>query len=383
VDLPGAQLAGATLKGASLRRADLTGVDLSGVALEGVDLSEAQLEGEQLPGAAGSTEKVPLLVDDPELAGNKTGLAMMWENQEAGGTTRLRVAVGKLGARFDGSSFALPLPADLVLARALLARPKGYLAMALVERPGGVFATATEVGEDGAPTGSQTMRMPYRPAVRPLLRQDGADTLLFGIGRDGPALLVHKLGPGGLEQLHASAMPTARGFVGNSDPIVLSKGGVVVRLERGGPGTPMRAPASFPGRTCAACLVGDGVALAWTTATEPGFRFALLRPGEPADEHRLLPKTIIGALDVAPAGDGAAWVIYTVEAEGAGDATRAHAMRLPDGAKVEIPTEEDDDLTAVRFVAGPEPLAGLVTLDEDVLVYSLAAGGAKLRWRTS
>lgn len=382
VDLTGAQLAGAKLAGASLRRADLTGVDLTLVDLEGVDLTEAQFEGDAAPATPLKTEKVPLLVDDPELSGNKTGLAMMWENQEAGGTTRLRVAVGKLGGKFDGSSYALPLPADLVLARALLARPSGYLALALVERPGGMFATATEIADNGAPLSSHTMRMPYRPAVRPVLRMDGDDTLLFGIGRDGPGLLVHKLTPEGLEQVHASAMPTARGFVGSNDPIVLSKGGVVLRLERNGPGTPMRAPATFPGRTCAACLVGDGVALAWTTNNEPGFRFALLRPGENPDEHRLLPKTVIGALDVAPAGDGSAWVVYTVEAAGAGDATHAHAMRLPQGDKVDIVTDGDVDLTQVKFVAGSEPLAGLVTLDEDVLVYALTTSGAKLRWRT-
>jgi len=389
-DLTGADLRGARLVRTDLRRADLTDALLDGVDLSQADLTEAQLD----PEIASSLGLKPsslelgddLVLEDPAVAINGERIAMLWDNDEEGGH-RLRVMAGPVRGQRPRKAYALPVPADLVLARGLAPSGDGFIAMALVERPAGTIVTLCPIDKNGVPGAARTFRLPFTPSVRPILRVEDGETRLYSISREGPGLHVLKVTDEGLVTLHASGMSTARGFVSAQDPVVLSKGGVLVVLNADGPARPVSAPQTFPGRNPCACAVDGGVALAWANRGQPGFFFAIARPSTPVEPMRLLPEDLAGTLDIQRDGD-AAWVAWTLEPLKPGAPSSAWAARLPEGKPQRLPLGEDEDCGEVRFCTGrfgknEDPCVVVSTGEGAWTLVTLGKAGPKVRWTTA
>jgi uncharacterized protein YjbI with pentapeptide repeats len=330
-DLTGARLIRANLAGADLTRADLGGADLTDAALTGADFTDARVEGldaEALSargavvgGAGGSglsDQPTDFHFEDVSAAVCGGALGALWENDEDGQVMAIRVAVARPDEVFSGVAPALSAPADLTLARSLVAAERGFMAAVLVERPGGVSMELTEIGLDGAVGATRALRMEYRPAVRPVIIERDGGFIVYGLGRDGPTLFIHRYDGGeALERVFGARVSNARGFVGGRQPVMVTKGGVLQALTPAGLGAPLALPESFPGRAGAACQVGDEVWLAWTPRGENGFRWARL--GEGGEEGRVSPKSGVTALDLAATGRGVL-AVYAREEGGMGQA---------------------------------------------------------------
>jgi uncharacterized protein YjbI with pentapeptide repeats len=381
--LRGAKLNGARLVSADLTACDLTGADVTEADFTRADLSEAVLDGVDMSTAVttdveqgGGTrdadpddvsDKPELLhIDDPSVAslvGPSQATAFLWDNAEDAEKSRLRVVVASPETTFDGRAPALPIPSDLVLSSGIAAHDGGFACVALVERPGGVVASITTVASDGKLLATSSLKLGYTPAAKPVFRSEGGLLHIYGISREGPGVQVHRWEGGTeLQQIHASRMPTARGFTSNRYPVLLTKGGIVAIVTSSGVGKPVRVPGSFPGRLCATCPIeGGGVAFAWLGREERGLRFAAGLPEQAPEEERLLPKQAIGVLDVNPAPEGA-WVVFTQESNEATSPSTAWAVMLPGGKPFQVLDDEEADVMDVRFV-GDGPVVAVSTLD--------------------
>lgn len=384
-DLSGADLSGAKLLGADFTRADLTGVQFGDADLEGATFTDAAVDGPLLARAVGTIpEALHTLIEDPIIAAAGGAVAVLWENPSAvGGRSWLRIAVGPRGKGPVGQPAALPIPAELVVARALAPAPGGgFVVLVMLERPSGISSTLFPVSAKGVVGEGRHLRIPYTPAARPILQTEGDELLLFGISREGPGLHVHRIGEGPEpETLHGSLMKTVRGFVSDHHPVVLSKGGVLMTLGRRGPGDPMTAPAAFPGRRCAAAPLGDGVALAWLSSQHLGLGVAAVASGVASEEELLLKKVPIGGLDAAADRRGA-WAVFTKEPTAPGGAAEAWALQLPDGAPFPVVDSAEEDVTEVRMVTDPAGvLVAATLLDGGLALYSLSNGRSESVWR--
>lgn len=388
-DLTGANLSNADLTAADLShatvvQADFSRADLTEAVLEGVDLNTAVLTYTELetgaPGEAELGDLVPLQIEDPSLAISGEHVGVLWENDEAG-RSRLRLLVGPLDKPHDGRALEVPVPTEAVLSRALVPTPDGFAVVVIVERPGGLVASVADVSREGRMGQLRSLKLDYTPAVRPVVRGDASGVLIYGISREGPGLLVHRVDGDKLTPVHRSPMATVRGFAGSLYPVVLSKGGILLHLKPDGPGQPMRAPGAFPGRTCAATPMGTGLVLAWLEENQGGFRLAFVKPGEAPDEMRLLPKYAIGALDMAE-GNGRVWLAFTREDPRGRAPSVALALRLPEGEPIQLLAEPKLDVDEVRFCqGGAVPTVAISTLTGGLRVVALEAGGPKLRWK--
>lgn len=389
-DLTGADLRGARVNGADFRRADLTDAKLDGVDLSQADMTDAQLDPEVATalGLKPSAMELPdpLWIEDPSVAISGDRVGLLWENEEEG-VKRLRVLAGPIRGKRPRKAYALPVPVDLVLARGLVPYQEGFLSMVLVERPAGTMVTLCPIGKDGAPGAARTLRLPFTPSVRPVLRVEDGEIRLYAISREGPGLHVLRVTDDGLESLHASQMSTARGFVSAQDPVVLSKGGVLVVLRHNGPDRPVSAPQTFPGRNPCATAVEGGVALAWANRGQPGFYFEIARPSKPSDPQRLLPEDLAGTLDIQSDGD-AAWVAWTQEPLRPGEPSTAWVARLPGGRPIKLPLEDAEDCGDIRFCAGrfgktDDPCVMVSTGEGAWTLLTVGKTGAKVRWSTA
>ena len=384
-DLSNADLSGARLQGADFTRADLSGVQFGDADLEGATFTDAQVEGPLLSRAMGDIpDAAHLLVEDPVIASGNGAVAVLWENPSAvGGRNWLRIAVGPRGKGPAVSPAAIPVPADLVVARALAPAPDGgFAVLVMLERPSGIASTLFPVSATGEIGEGRRLQIPYTPAARPILKTVGDELLLFGISREGPGLHVHRIGEGPEpESLHASLMKTVRGFVSDHHPVVLSKGGVLVTLGRRGPGQPMTAPGAFPDVRCAAAPIGKGLGMAWLPSQGLGLGVAEVASGVQGEEDLLLKKQPIGSLDAAADDDGA-WAIFTKEPTEPGGAASAWAVELPDGLPFPVVEGPENDVTEVRMVADPSgALAAITLLDGGLVLYTLSGGKAAPVWR--
>jgi len=390
-DLSAARLRNANLTSAVfnetvLDQTDLTRADLSDADIEAADFTEAILTDAQLDGpiAGISDTEIPpakrLLVEDPVVAVGHKHVAILWENIEPGGG-RLRVLVSSITGRPKAPPAGFRVPVDLMLSRLLAPVTDGFLAAALLERPAGVMLFIAHVGLDGALSQQRTVKLGYTPMVRPILRMEGDDLLLYGISREGPAVIVQKLTDEGLLPHHGEAMSTARGFVGSQDPIVLSKGGVVMQVGSKGTRKPMRAPSGYPGRVSSACADGDGLSLVWSLKGAPGLHISLLSPSAPADQLKLVPKKYIGNVSTGSL-KGQAWAAWSIEELSPQIPASAWAMKLPDGKPFPVVQGEEYDVDDVQFVNSETGLMlAINTLDGDFLLFSLTKGAFKLRWK--
>ena len=386
-NLRSANLVGSDFTGAILTQTDLTRADLTEAVTEQADFTHAILTEAQLDGELSTEQQksVPaasrLLIEDPTVVIRDNRVAVMWENPEPGGS-RLRVVVGTLGTKSHKPPYSLPVPLDLVLARAICATSTGFTAAVLVERPAGVSLSLTHFSEEGAVTSQQNLRLGYTPMVRPILREEDGELLLYGISREGPGLIVQRVKGDELDVVTGEAMSNVRGFVSDRDPVVLSKGGVVKVMHRRGVGSPMRAPAAFPGRASASCAPStSSVALAWAERGRPGLYTALLAPNEAPDESVIFPKKLIGNLTIDADADQDIWAAFTVEPPTPDEPASAWAVSLPGGTPYAILDDQDQDVDTVRFVKGASPpVVALSTLEGQLLLYKLSVASAKLCW---
>lgn len=374
-DLSGAILKGADLSGADLARAhlegaDLTRADLSEVELDGIDLSVATTtDAELAPSGLPAELRAPpeeILVEDANTAVNGDRMAALWDNPEGG--SALRIAIGPLDAHRPPPAMGLPVPGDLVRARGLVAHSDGFAALVLLERPSGQILRWFPFDANGEPGPTASLRLPYAPAVAPLLRASAEGPLLFGISREGPTVHVHRIGAEGLEPMHSGRLPTARGFVSRHAPLILTKGGTLVELRQHGTGPVVTAPADFPGRAWSAAPLADGIALTWVLRGEPGFRVARVLLDGTSTAETLFDEDVIGTVDVAvdpsvsESGPQGLWVAFTrIEPDGA--TASAWVLRLPgDTARELLPGEEIAPTGAWLMPReGTHPLAVLIT----------------------
>lgn len=387
--LNSADLSSAVLTGAKLAGADFTRADFSDADLEGCDLSKSTTtEAEIDPKIAGVSvsesvqiELGAIHVEEPKLAINGAKIVAIWENPDGKGKPRILIAHGRAGAKFSGKLGHVPVPADLAVSSSISPSNDGFVALTVLERPGGTSVSVCDIGRAGAVSNSRSFKLGYTPAVRPMLREIDSELYLFGISRQGPMICVHKITDEGLEPTLTKHMPTARGFVGGQHPTVLSKGGVLIEVGTHKMGEPMRAPAGFPGRASVACPVFDGLALTWLPTGERGFRFAFASPGEAPDEYRMLPKEDIGAIDAVASPDGA-YVVFTREPSGPGESASAWYTPMP-GGKPQLLLESAEDAYSIHIAAGgPDstPTIGVTSVDGGLQIVALGARGPSARF---
>lgn len=393
VDLSGAKLHGADLSGADLTGAlvdgaDFSRADLSDAVLDGVDLSTGTFHEAEVPVAyapKGTSEPAPAaadhVIEDAMVAVRANSVMVMWENPaEADGKPRFRVAVASLAARKTPRKIsALPVPAELVGARAVAPHGDGFLIMLLLHRPGGYVVYLFDVGVDGTVGTRRTLRMPYTPVVRPILLHHDGKTWLYGISQEGPAVQVHAVTAEGLEPHFARQYTRARGFASDHTPVVLSKGGVLELLGPTGLGQPASIPKGFPGTARGVCRMGDGLGVAWATKTEKGLRYTEIGSRHSFEPLVLVPKEVVGAIDLNSVGDEG-WAVFTRVPDSFANTT-AWVARFPAATMLQVSDPEDFDVSevAIHDAAG-KVVVTLISSDGRFEVHTVSGSKVRRRW---
>ncbi|MEE2750971.1 MAG: pentapeptide repeat-containing protein [Myxococcota bacterium] len=391
-DMTEADFGGAKLQGADLTRADLAqaafiGADLAGTNLSEARLDDAQISEEQLAiavrdDASKGEREAPdeICLGDVQSAVNGDQVAILWENDSPSDKLALCVSVFNSRVGNQRDIRVLPLPADLVLARALVATQTGFLAFAAVERPSGVVLSFTEIGVDGE-LGSTTVHdLEYELAVAPVLVADGDGVLVYGLGRRGPGLFVHRWEAGSLDRLHAEETPTARGFVGTTQPVVVTKGGLLMKTSVKGVGDAVTCPSGYPGRTAGAVPFADGLGLVWLQSDSSGLKWSL-QTNSGVQAGCVDGDREISGLDAIANSDGVL-VVYTREQEGEMSPMGAWGCQLPGGSPFPLIADASLDVDHVQLLdSGKNCLLLCQTLEEELLVFSLEGESASLRVR--
>lgn len=406
-DLTGAKLAGAKLGRADLSRAvlveaDLSGADLTGATVDGADFTKADLFDVQagpelldrIKGAPPAQEAAPLAVinvqiDQAVVVQSGQQLACLWDNTPEEDDEELIICLSILGAS-PPSVLSLPLPAEQVLVRTLLPAPEGFRVVALLDSPGGVMLWSATLRRDSTLAVHESVRLGYTPVVQPVFTADGADLLIYGIGRQG-VLSAHRAtfgaGPPALAETLRAPAQTSRGFCGQLDPILLGKGGTLSTLTAAGISRLQTAPSGYPGRLTAAAADPRGrVAVAWSGREERGLRFQVVGEGEPV---RIDEKLEIGSIallaDPSPAGGGRWLLCWTREAVRGGEATVPMARWMPDGKPFLLLDPQivgkaaKEEIVEIRPVSAPTPLVAMQTFLDTLIVVAVGEDSAELR----
>lgn len=364
-DLSGADVKGATFRQADLRDTRLDGVDLGGVDTDGAVLALPSVEEEE---ADDDLVVVPVQFGDFLVCMDGERVGVLWENEEPDESVALRFAVGGVRSPWDGRSAAFPDPADLVVARALVPHEGGFRVLLFVERPAALICRLVEVGPRGSITGIKTLPFEYVPAVRPVVVSRPEGFFIIGLSRNGPMVQIHRWDGENLTPVLREKVPTARGFAGSDEPVLVCKGGVVIPVVPEGLGRPVRSPETFPGRSPAACRFNNDVFLAWIEPGTPGFRYCFARPGVDPHVERMLPKIGVSSLDAARFGDKVL-VVFTREGDELRSPTALYGVWFPGGRPFPVLTDLESDVEEVRFVAGAgRPIAAASTLDASLVV---------------
>jgi uncharacterized protein YjbI with pentapeptide repeats len=398
----GAKLNHVDLSGAVLREADLTEADFGGSNLTGADLTRADLGGASLEGANlnqaifvhASLESVEFSEEQrsviiTESAGEDTSVAeeivftdlradsvegtvgLTWENETEAGQLSLRAAVFGTNGKVEAGSVKLPVPMEMVLAHGMAATTEGYVALCFLERPSGMTLMVSEVSPFGDLGGTRSLEFDYRPAVSPVIVSDGDGVLIYGLSRRGPTLFVHRYSASGLERLWGEPCPTARGFVGENPPLLVTKGGTLVPVGKDGLGKPVNCPDGFPGRHAACKLTESGVFVAWIRSGGLGFFCAELEPGVRPEVDHLAPKSEISQLELLSI-DGEVTAFYTTEQGGKMSAVACYGMQLPFGKPFPVLVRDDEDVERVLPIQSQDGVRVVCqTIDDKVVVVKL------------
>ena len=380
-DLTGARASGVKLNhtnlcDAILREADLTEADLGGAKMERADLTRADLARASLVGAVlnqaifvharldevelSEDQKAVIITDaedvveeaeeivfhDLQVDAVEGTVGMTWENETASGSLSLFGAVfGPMGA-VEAGAVKLPVPIEMVLAHGMAATSEGYMALCFLERPSGMTLMVSEISPMGELGATRTLDFDYRPAVTPVIVSDGDGVLIYGLSRRGPTLFVHRYTSAGLERVWGEACPTARGFVGASPPLLVTKGGTLVPVEKTGLGRPVSCPEGFPGRHAACSLTENGVFVAWLQSGGTGFYCAELEPGVRPEIDHLVANSEIAQLELVKGDDGPI-AVYTREQGGDMSAVACYGVKLPFGKAFPILEDENQDVERI------------------------------------
>ncbi len=391
-----ANFGGAQLQGADLTRADLASAAFAGAELQGANLHEARLDdaeisAEQLDQAlrdeASSGEQpapADLCIGDVVAAIQGDHVAVLWENDAPEEALSLCVSVFSAKKKGARKIKVLPVPAELILARGLVAVASGFVVVTLVERPSGVVIGFTEVGLDGDLGTTSVHPLEYNLAVSPVVVGNEDGVLVYGLSRRGPGLFVHRYEDGTLERVHAEEAPTARGFVGSQPPVVVTKGGLLMPATSKGLSEPVSSPGGFPGRCAVAVELVEGLGLAWLDSERAGVQWSL---GEDASQRQgcVDHEVEVSNMDVVATGNGASggmMVAYTRESEGDMSPMGVWGCRLPGGAPFKILVDPTVDVDHVQFVSGGEtPTLLCQTLDEELVVITVQGDSCKTQVR--
>ena len=362
--------------------ADLAGTNLSEARLDDAQISEEQLASAVRDDVSKGERSAPeeICLGDVQAAVNGDQVAILWENDSP--TDKLALCVSVFNSRVGNEREirVLPLPADLVLARALVSTQTGFLAFAAVERPSGVVLSFTEIGVDGE-LGSTTVHdLEYELAVAPVLVADGDGVLVYGLGRRGPGLFVHRWEAGSLDRLHAEETPTARGFVGTIQPVVVTKGGLLMKTSVNGVGDALTSPSGYPGRTAVAVPLGEGLGLVWLQNESAGLNWSI-QASSGVEAGCVDGNRELSGLDAVPNGGGVL-VVYTREQEGEMSPMGVWGCQLPGGSPFPLIADETLDVDHVQLLDSAKTCLLLCqTLEEELLVFSLEGDSASLRVR--
>ena len=347
VNLTGADLAKAELAGANMSLAVITNTRLDGVELTAEQRASVNSEGAE-------EEEVSLddmIFHEAQVARMGESVAVLWENETPNGVITLRLAVvGPHGDQKD-IGVALPVPAELVLARGIAATEMGFVVASFVQRPSGMVVMFSEVSALGELGATRTHELGYDPAVKPVITSDeNGDVIIYGLGRRGPSVLVHKYDGGELELLNGENASTARGFVGEHRPILVTKGGALVGVGMKGLGKPLACPDGFPGRMADVGFLGDEVIVAWVPKGKKGFCWSHLIPGEKAEIEVESSAKQVSEVKVIQL-NGTTFIIYTKEQEGELSPIGVYAKRVPDGREFSVLVGPDVDVETLITLA--------------------------------
>ena len=343
-ELRGANFAGADLTAADLSRADLAGANFAGACLRGVCLAEASIEGADFtdadltdgdlsgldPAAAGLSEAQcealdrwgfevdadapmhPIAVD---MAAHGGGARAVWINQDSELERSLRWCEVAPGA--EARRGFVQVSGNLVKT-AHMVEVGDATQLVVVKELAGELVVAVFVWSAAGPVLRYTVPLGYTPMVRPVCVATGDDVYLYGIGSRGPAVIIQRLSPEGLEPLLVQRQPTAVRFAGRHAPVLSCKGGVMFPISDAGLGKPMTVPSEYGGVVSVALPEAGRLRLVWGTAgAEPGdgvLETALLgQRGRPAVD-RLVTEAQVMCLDARTIA-GATHVVW-VESDG-------------------------------------------------------------------
>lgn len=394
-DFSGADLTRANLSGATLTGTDFTGACLADTNLEGCDLSAAKLGSADLTGhdpkalglsdeaiaalsawGAPVVEDAPIIVSEPAAGRRGKQVAILWLNPDTETLSTLRWAL--LGGKKVVQG-VLPMSADGVLARVVVPRENGFDLLMIQDRPGGAALVRVPLSGKGKLGASESMPLGYPPGVVPVASMREGRLWVFGIARRGPTLVVQRLGEEGLELVHSERVATATGFWSVHHPIVATRGGVVIDVDRTGTGRPMRSPEGFPGKSAKVVPHPSGPIAVWfeppVDEDHPGHIKWSQLGGRGDPPVRILKEADrVTSLDaiLGPDGVHVAWVErHTLLS------TLVFQAHLPSG-KVAFVEAAGDAGHEVRFASGgteQEPALLVSTLEESVVA---VVGGKKL-----
>ena len=307
-------------------------------------------------------------------------VGLLWENDPGEGRLSLCTAVlGPKGVE-EGGVCVLPGPMDLVVARSLVSGPMGFYALALVERPSGVIAAITDLSPMGELGAQHEVALGYEPAVAPVVRADGEGFLVFGLGRVGPVLLIHRFDGAELTPIHGERVPTAKGFVGRETPLLVTKGGVLHQVDVDGLGPALPSPAGFPGRAAATLATPDGYYVAWLPRGEKGLFWAKL-----GETDKPVPRRLAGDSDVVGVElalhEGRPIALYNLAEEGEMGALALWGCRLEGGKPFPVLVDPACDVEDFKVLSGEDTRVLCHTLSEELVVVSLKGESSKISQR--
>jgi len=376
-DFGGSKLNGVNLTGADLAQAELAGANMSSAVITNTRLDGVELTAEQKASVTdeGSVEEDvkldEMIFHEAQLARIGDSVAVLWENETPSGAISLRLAV--VGPHGDPTDIgvALPVPAELVLARGIAATEMGFVVASFVQRPSGMVVMFSEVSAMGELGTTRTHELGYDPAVKPVITSDdNGDVIVYGLARRGPSVFVHKYDGGQLELLEGEKATTARGFVGEHRPLLVTKGGSLVGVGLNGLGNPLACPDGFPGRNADVGFFDDGVLVAWVPKGKKGYCWAMLEPGEKPEVMIESSAKQVSEVKVVQI-DGAPYVIYTKEQEGELSPIGVYAKRVPDGREFSVLVGADIDIEIVLTIADTTGRVACQTFGDQIVLVDI------------